>query len=334
MSILGDATGRDGRQAAQAPSPPTGSTAAPEGDGRSELRRRRDTLAEQVTELHWDLGGLAYEMAIRDYFRLDVLVRRAALLQERDAELAEVERLLQMEESASVGNCSQCAAPHSRGAVFCWQCGTALMERSSSATAVEDASTAVMDALLAPRAATRPVAAPSEAGAPSQPAAPSLAPRAATRPVAAPSEAGAPSQAGASSGTETRASASGLTLPSGRVSALLVLVFLGFGVIMGGAAGSRVDDTLAASARGAVKLVLPSAASPAASASTQAASSSSSSAEAETTPSSSPEAEPASKGAGGESARAGGKSPPGSGGSGGGGGEGSAGGSGGGGGGG
>ena len=56
--------------------------------GRSELQRRRDELAEQVAQLHWDLGGLTYEMAIRDHFRLDVLVRRAALLQERDAELA------------------------------------------------------------------------------------------------------------------------------------------------------------------------------------------------------------------------------------------------------
>ncbi len=64
------------------------------GQGRSELRRKRDALAGQVTELHWDLGGLAYEMAIRDHFRLDVLVRRAAVLQERDAELAEIERLL------------------------------------------------------------------------------------------------------------------------------------------------------------------------------------------------------------------------------------------------
>ena len=59
-----------------------------------ELRRRRDVLAQEVTELHWDLGGLTYEMAIRDHFRLDVLVRRAAKLQERDAELTEVERLL------------------------------------------------------------------------------------------------------------------------------------------------------------------------------------------------------------------------------------------------
>ncbi len=49
----------------------------------------------------------------------------------------------------------------------------------------------------------------------------------------------------------------GLTLPPPRVSALLVLVFLGFGVILGGAAGSRVDDTLAASARPPIKLILP-----------------------------------------------------------------------------
>ena len=82
-----------------------------------------------MTELHWDLGGLAYEMAIRDHFRLDVLVRRAAILQERDAELAEVERLLRMEEDGVAGHCPSCAAPHSRGALYCWQCGATLMER-------------------------------------------------------------------------------------------------------------------------------------------------------------------------------------------------------------
>jgi hypothetical protein len=60
----------------------------------SELRRRRDQLAEQVAELHWNLGGLTYEMAIRDHFRLDVLLRRAAMLQEREIELAEVDRIL------------------------------------------------------------------------------------------------------------------------------------------------------------------------------------------------------------------------------------------------
>jgi hypothetical protein len=116
----------------------------------SDLSRRRDALAEQVTELHWDLGGLAYEMAIRDHFRLDVLVRRAAVLQERDAELAEVERLLRMEHDGVAGGCPSCAAPHSRGALYCWQCGTTLMEHQpSSAVAEHDGATSIMDALLA-----------------------------------------------------------------------------------------------------------------------------------------------------------------------------------------
>ncbi len=118
----------------------------------SPLARRRDTLAAQVTELHWDLGGLAYEMAIRDHFRLDVLVRRAAVLQERDAELAEVERLLRMEEDGSAGDCSNCGAPHSRGAVFCWQCGAGLMERSASASLGGSAAQDPLSALLAPAA--------------------------------------------------------------------------------------------------------------------------------------------------------------------------------------
>jgi hypothetical protein len=125
-------------------------------DGRAELARRREALAEQVAEMHWDLGGLAYEMAIRDHFRLDVLVARAAALQELDGELAEVERLLALEESAIAGNCPACAAPHSRGAVYCWQCGATLMERSPSlaARAAEAhrhdlAVAAPLDALLA-----------------------------------------------------------------------------------------------------------------------------------------------------------------------------------------
>ncbi len=126
-------------------------TAPPVPPRDPELLRRRDALAEQVAELHWDLGGLAYEMAIRDHFRLDVLVRRAAVLQERDAELAEVERLLRMEDGGLAGSCPECSAPHSRGAVYCWQCGTALMQRlPSEAAAPADTPTAVMDALLAP----------------------------------------------------------------------------------------------------------------------------------------------------------------------------------------
>jgi hypothetical protein len=50
-----------------------------------ELDARRQRLATEVAERQWDLGGLAYEMAIRDHFRLDVLVRAAARMQEADA---------------------------------------------------------------------------------------------------------------------------------------------------------------------------------------------------------------------------------------------------------
>ena len=147
MRILGDKQPRREGSLAPGPRPPTPLA----GDGDAELRRRRDALAEQVAELHWDLGGLAYEMAIRDHFRLDVLVRRAAVLQERDAELAEVERLLRTADGGMGGACPSCAAPHSRGAVYCWQCGAVLMERlPSGAASAGDGPTAVMDALLAP----------------------------------------------------------------------------------------------------------------------------------------------------------------------------------------
>jgi hypothetical protein len=63
-------------------------------DAHSALNNRAQQLAAEVQRLRGHLGGLAYEMAIRDHFRLDVLVRRAAILQERESELAEVERLL------------------------------------------------------------------------------------------------------------------------------------------------------------------------------------------------------------------------------------------------
>src|SRR3954467_1520993 len=96
-------------------------------DIHAELRRRRTELAEKVATLHWDLGGLTYEMAIRDHFRLEVLVRKAAELQEADAELGEVERLLAIEDTAVTGSCRSCGAEHSRGAVYCWKCGQPLL---------------------------------------------------------------------------------------------------------------------------------------------------------------------------------------------------------------
>ena len=137
MGHLSDSTGASDRPRSDldlpARAPQRGAGSPPHADGHAQLRRRRDALAEQVTELHWDLGGLAYEMAIRDHFRLDVLVRRAAVLQERDAELAEVERLLHMEEEGLTDSCARCGAPHSRGAQFCWQCGGTVAEQIPTA---------------------------------------------------------------------------------------------------------------------------------------------------------------------------------------------------------
>jgi hypothetical protein len=93
----------------------------------SELRQRRLELAERVAALTWDLGGLTYEMAVRDHYRLDVLARRAAELQEADAQLGEVQRLLAGAEAGVHGQCRSCGAVHSRGAAFCWHCGGALL---------------------------------------------------------------------------------------------------------------------------------------------------------------------------------------------------------------
>ena len=78
-----------------------------------DLERRRDQLTARVAELQWDLGGLVYEMAIRDRVRVDVLIKKAAALQDVDAELGEVERILRMEKTGVAGACSACDAPHS-----------------------------------------------------------------------------------------------------------------------------------------------------------------------------------------------------------------------------
>lgn len=96
----------------------------------AELRRRRYELAERVAELTWDLGGLTYEMAVRDHYRLDVLARRAAELQKADAQLGEVQRMLASAEAGVHGQCRSCGAVHSRGASFCWHCGAGLLEEA------------------------------------------------------------------------------------------------------------------------------------------------------------------------------------------------------------
>ncbi len=54
----------------------------------------RDRLTERFALMQSELGGLFYEMAIRDHVQMDVLIERAAALQRVDEELAEVERRL------------------------------------------------------------------------------------------------------------------------------------------------------------------------------------------------------------------------------------------------
>lgn len=95
----------------------------------SDLQRRRDRLARELVDQQWDLGGLVYEMAIRDHFRLEVLTRQAAKLQGVEAELAEVERMLKLDQAGAAGACGNCGALYAQGSAFCWQCGKDLMPR-------------------------------------------------------------------------------------------------------------------------------------------------------------------------------------------------------------
>jgi len=110
----------------------TAPSTATNGPGTIDLERRRDTLTARFVELQWDLGGLVYEMAIRNRIRVEVIVQRAAVLQDTDSELGEVERILRMEQTGTAGTCASCGAPHSSGAAYCWQCGQPILEQVPS----------------------------------------------------------------------------------------------------------------------------------------------------------------------------------------------------------
>jgi len=109
-----------------------GASRATHGPQGVDLERRRDKLTARFVELQWDLGGLVYEMAIRNRIRVDILVQRAAVLQDTDAELGEVERILRMDQTGTAGACTGCGAPHSSGAAYCWQCGLPILEQVPS----------------------------------------------------------------------------------------------------------------------------------------------------------------------------------------------------------
>lgn len=98
-----------------------------------DLERRRDQLSSQLAELQWDLGGLAYEMATRDRIKVDLIVKQAAAMQDVEAELSEIERIMKLEKTSVAGTCSSCGAAHSSGAAFCWQCGQQIMHQADTA---------------------------------------------------------------------------------------------------------------------------------------------------------------------------------------------------------
>ena len=104
------------------------------GEGMHEqLVARRDRLVERFVLMQAQLGGLYYEMAIRDSLRRDVLDRKAADLQRVDIELAQVERLLGGGDVVAAGECASCGTPYGRADVFCAHCGTPLQRPEEGA---------------------------------------------------------------------------------------------------------------------------------------------------------------------------------------------------------
>ncbi len=100
--------------------------AAPAQQQDSDLKAQRDKLTERFAVMQSELGGLFYEMAIRDHIRMEVLVQKAAELQRVDTELGQLERMLESGDSAVGGNCPACGAVYARGAAFCAQCAIPL----------------------------------------------------------------------------------------------------------------------------------------------------------------------------------------------------------------
>ena len=112
---------RPGPAAAAAVSPTAGSEAPS-----PELLAQRERLTERFALMQSELGGLFYEMAIRDHVQMDVLITKAAALQRVDTELAQLEHLLHDAGGVIGGQCPSCGAAHARGAAFCSQCATPL----------------------------------------------------------------------------------------------------------------------------------------------------------------------------------------------------------------
>ncbi len=155
-------------------------------------------------------------------------------------------------------SCEECGSPLAQGQRYCLVCGARVGERSPQLEGLLDRVTS---------------------GSPGGHQATQTTGHAASAVPATPLESSTPAPA-----------LSSLRLPSRPVSALLVLVFLGFGVLLGNVAGSRDSDALASS-RSPLKVELPSAGTAAATGSSSNTASAESSAEASNGESSAPESE-------------------------------------------
>lgn len=123
-----------------------------------ELIRRKEELSRNFARLQWDLGGIAYEMARRDHYRLEILNAQAARLQEIDAELGQIERLLKLDEAGAAGTCPACGSLQARGAAYCWKCGREL--KSETTETPTEASASPKAPQAAPAAKPAPQAKP------------------------------------------------------------------------------------------------------------------------------------------------------------------------------
>ena len=94
-----------------------------------ELAIQRDRLTERFAIMQSELGGLFYEMAIRDHVRMDVLISKAAELQRVDAELGQLETIIADGGTSTGGQCPECGAVYARGAAFCAQCAHPLLAK-------------------------------------------------------------------------------------------------------------------------------------------------------------------------------------------------------------
>jgi phosphatidylinositol-3-phosphatase len=129
-------------------------------------------------------------------------------------------------------HCADCGAALAGGQRYCLSCGSRVGSRSRELVA------------LLQRVHRTSVAAPARTR-----DAPTRAVRAAGRAPAARPDAPPEASHDGPRAARHRGGGLALTLPSRRVSAVLVLAFLGFGVLLGDAAASHVDDALTASRR-------------------------------------------------------------------------------------